>query len=144
MEMPSLGSSVRCCFFPSLLQFQDQEHSFICNLMSTQSAQITPVVVFSNALLREEALQSEAHLAKHRNVGRGGRSLKASLVQPCSIKIFTTSIKYTQIVYSLSSSLAALLWFLNRIWLMLKIIQYMNSVFWIVFSRSKAIIAVIE
>lgn len=88
---------------------------FICNLISTQSARITLVVVFSNALLREEALQSEAHLAKYINVGRGGKSLKASLVQLCNIKIYTTSIKYTQIVYSLFSTLAALLWFLNRI-----------------------------
>lgn len=77
--------------------------------MSTQRARITPVAVFRNALLREEALQSEAHLAKYINVGRGGRSLKAPLVQLCSIKIYTTSIKYTQILYSLSSTLAALL-----------------------------------
>jgi len=55
-----------------ILQFQDQEHLFICNLMSAQSAQITPVTALraGEVLLREEALQSEAHLAKCVN-GRG-------------------------------------------------------------------------
>lgn len=66
--------STRCCCFASPLQFQDQEHLFICNLISTQRAQITLVIVFSagNVLPREEALQSEAHLAKYKYGGEGG------------------------------------------------------------------------
>lgn len=38
--------------------------------MSTQSAQITPVILFSavNVLLREQALQSDAHLSNYVNV----------------------------------------------------------------------------
>lgn len=74
METNSSVLSERCCCLPLLLQFQNQEHLFICNLISTQSAQITPVVVFSagNVLLREEALQSETHLAKYVNVRKLG------------------------------------------------------------------------
>lgn len=74
METNSSASPKRCCCFALLLQFQDQEHFFICNLIPTQTAQITPVVVFNagNMLLREEALQCEAHLAKYINGGGGG------------------------------------------------------------------------
>lgn len=66
----------------SLLQFQDPGHLFFCNLISTQSTQITSIDVVSagNMQLREESLQSKANLAKYMNVrGRGG-TLKRSLV----------------------------------------------------------------
>lgn len=58
----------------SLASAVSGSRTFICNLISTQSAQITPVIVFSagNVLLREEAVRSEAHLAKYINVWWGG------------------------------------------------------------------------
>lgn len=54
----------------SLLQFQDPGHLFFCNLISTQSTQITSIDVVSagNMQLREEPLQSKANLAKYINV----------------------------------------------------------------------------
>lgn len=73
----------------SLLQFQDPGHLFFCNLISTQSTQITSIDVVSagNMQLREESLQSKANLAKYINVSGGGETSKEITCVNMYIKI---------------------------------------------------------